>query len=231
MKFRRNKRKWKKVIAQNKRGVRVFTGIIEEVGRVTSAQSGNLVIAAAGVLQGMETGGSIAVNGVCLTVTNCNAGSLSVDIMSETLKRSNLGLLRAGDKVNLERPLALGGPLGGHLVQGHIDATGRVTSVRWDGKAMLIRFEASPEVMRYVVEKGFIAVDGVSLTVVAKDASSFQVSIVDYTRRHATLGDRRVGDVVNLEVDIIAKYVEQLSQARSTGITVGFLQEHGFLVS
>ncbi len=208
----------------------MFTGIIEEVGKVTSVRSGNLVIAASDVLQGMELGGSIAVNGVCLTITSFNASAFSVDIMPETLKRSNLGLLSTGDRVNLERPLALGGRLGGHLVQGHIDTTGRVASVRWDSEAMLIRFEASPEVMRYVVEKGFIAVDGVSLTMVTKDTSSFQVSIVDYTRQHTTLGDRQVGDSVNLEIDIIAKYVEQLSQARSTGITVGFLQEHGFLV-
>ena len=209
----------------------MFTGIVEEVGKVSSVRPGNLVIAASDVLQGMELGGSINVNGVCLTITSFNTSSFSVDIMSETLKRSNLGLLSAGDRVNLERPLALGGRLGGHLVQGHIDATGRVAAVRWDGEAMLVRFEAPSEVMGYVVEKGFMAVDGVSLTVVTKDTNSFQVSVVDYTRRHTTLGDRQVGDSVNLEVDIIAKYVEQLSQARSTGITVDFLQEHGFLVS
>jgi len=209
----------------------MFTGIVEEVGRVTSAQSGKLIISASDVLQGMELGGSIAVNGVCLTITNFNTSSFSVDIMPETLKRSNLGLLSAGDEVNLERPLALGGRLGGHLVQGHVDDTGRVASVRWDGEAMLIRFEAPPEVMHYIVEKGFIAVDGVSLTVVTKDTSSFQVSVVDYTRKHTTLDSRRVGDLVNLEIDTIAKYVEQLSQPRRSGITVNFLQEHGFLVS
>jgi len=209
----------------------VFTGIIEEVGRVTSAQSGKIVIATGGILQGIELGASINVNGVCLTITSSNTDSFSVGIMPETLRRSNLGLLSAGDRVNLERPLTLGGRLGGHLVQGHIDAAGRVGSVRWDGEAMLIRFEAPPEVMGYVVEKGFIAVDGVSLTVVTKDTSTFQVSVVEYTRQHTILGNRQVGDSVNLEVDIIAKYVEQLSQAGSTGITVDFLQEHGFLVS
>ncbi|MBI2287442.1 MAG: riboflavin synthase [Chloroflexi bacterium] len=209
----------------------MFTGIIEETGVVISAQSGKLVVAAGAVLQDMELGGSIAVNGVCLTVTSFDASSLSVDIMLETLKRSNLGQLSAGDRVNLERPLALGGRLGGHLVQGHIDATGRVASIRRSSEANIITVEASAEVMVYVVEKGFIAVDGISLTVVAKNASSFQVSIVDYTRRHTTLNDRRVGDPVNLEVDIIAKYVEQLSQPRGAGITVDFLQEHGFLVS
>ena len=209
----------------------MFTGIIEEVGRVASAQPGKLVIAASRVLQGVALGQSIAINGACLTVTNFSNNSFSVDIMLETLQRTNLGLVRAGDRANLERPLALGGQLGGHLVQGHVDDMGRVASVKQDGEAMLIKFEAPPEVMRYVVERGFIAVDGVSLTVVTKDTSSFLVSIVDYTQKHTTLGSRRVGDVVNLEVDIIAKYVEQLSQARRPDITVDFLQEHGFLVA
>jgi riboflavin synthase len=151
--------------------------------------------------------------------------------MPETLRRTNLGLLSSGGGVNLERPIALGGQMGGHLVQGHVDATGRVTSIIWDDQTILVRFESPLEVMRYVVEKGFIAVDGVSLTVVTKDISSFQVSIVGYTQKHTTLGSMRVGDLVNLEVDIIAKYVEQLNLVRSPGITVDFLQEHGFLVT
>jgi len=208
----------------------VFTGIIEEVGRVISAGPGKLTIAASDVLQGMEFGESIAVNGVCLTITSFNSNSFSVDMMPETLKRTNLGLVSAGDEVNLERPLALGGRLGGHLVQGHVDDTGRVTSVTWDNEAVIMGIEAPPEVRRYTVEKGFIAVDGVSLTIIAKDADSFCVSVVDYTRKHTNLGGRRVGDPVNLEVDIIAKYVEQLSQPHSPGVTIDFLQEHGFLV-
>ena len=208
----------------------MFTGIVEEVGRVTSVQSGKLVISASEVLRGIELGGSIAVNGVCLTITSFSTSSFSVDIMLETLRRTNLGLLGAGDEVNLERPLTLEKPLGGHLVQGHVDDTGRVASITWEGEAMLFRFEAPNEVMGYVVGKGFIAVDGVSLTVVAKDASSFEVSVVDFTRKHTTLGSRRVGDLINLEVDIIAKYVEQLGRPHRSGITVGFLQEHGFLV-
>ena len=209
----------------------MFTGIIEEVGKVTSVKSGSLVIAASDVLREIEFGGSIAVNGVCLTVTSFNTNSFCVDIMPETLKRTNLGLLSAGDGVNLERPLALGGRLGGHLVQGHIDATGRITSIIREGEALLVRLEAPPEVMLYVVEKGFIAIDGVSLTVVTMDIGSFQASVVDYTQRHTILGSRQVGDLVNLEADIIAKYVERLSQPQSTGITVDFLQEHGFLVN
>ena len=208
----------------------MFTGIIEEIGKVTSVQYESLGIAAKDVLQGMERGGSMAVNGVCLTITSLNTNSFSVDIMSETLKRSNLGLLRAGDKINLERPLTMDGRLGGHLVQGHIDDTGRILSIRQEGEAKLIRFETSPEVMRYVVEKGFIAVDGISLTVVTKDAGSFQVSVVGYTRQNTTLVGSQVGDMVNIEADVFAKYVEQSSSHR-TEITVKFLQEHGFLVN
>jgi len=208
----------------------VFTGIVEEIGRVTSTQPGNLVITASQVLPGLELGGSIAVNGVCLTVTDFNGKSFSVDIMPETLRRTNLGLLGAGDEVNLEQPLTPEKQLGGHFVQGHIDETGRVTSVTWDGEAMLIRIEAPAEAMRYIVNQGFIAVDGVSLTIVDCDAGSFLVSIVEYTRKHTTLGSKQVGDLVNLEVDIIAKYVERLSQAHRPGITIDFLQEHGFLV-
>jgi len=208
----------------------MFTGIVEGIGRVTLAQPGKLIISASDILQGVEIGGSIAVNGVCLTITSFSTNSFSVDVMLETLRQTNLGLLSIGGEVNLERPLTLEKPLGGHLVQGHVDDTGRVASITWEGEAMLFRFEASPEVMRYIVEKGFIAVDGVSLTVVAKDTSSFQVSVVDFTREHTILGSRRVGDLVNLEVDIIAKYVEQLNQPRRSGITTSFLQEHGFSV-
>ncbi len=206
----------------------MFTGIIEEVGRVISFRSGSLTIAARAVLRDVEPGASMAVNGVCLTVTEFDNTSFTVDIMSETLERTNLGLLKAGSEVNLERPLALGGMLGGHLVQGHVDDTGRVVSVTPD-TARMIRFEASPKVMGYIVEKGFIAVDGVSLTVVDYDIKYFRVSVVGYTQTHTTLGSRRTGDLVNLEVDIIAKYVERLSGTSREGITVDFLREHGFL--
>ena len=209
----------------------MFTGIIEEIGRVTSTPAGSLTIAASDVLKGIKLGSSIAVNGVCLTIADFDNNYFSVGIMPETQKQTNLGILRVGDKVNLERPLTLGGELGGHLVQGHVDDTGRVASIIWDGETMLIRFEAPPEVMRFTVPKGFIAVDGASLTIVNRDTSSFWVSVVDYTQKHTTLGGKQVSDLVNLEVDIIAKYVEQLSHAHSPGITADFLQEHGFLVS
>ncbi len=209
----------------------MFTGIIEEVGRVISAGAGELAIAASEVTAGMETGASIAVNGVCLTVTDFDQSSFSVKVMPETLRRTNLGRLVAGDRVNLERALPLGGRLGGHLVQGHVDATGRVTSISGEGEARLINFYAPPQVMDYLVEKGFVAVDGVSLTIVSKDTSSFGVSVVDYTLKHTNLGNRRVGDTVNLEVDIIAKYVKQFTQADKQGVTMELLEQQGFLAT
>jgi riboflavin synthase len=207
----------------------VFTGITEEIGKVAQAKPGSLVITAGRVLQGMELGDSIAVNGACLTVTTFNSSSFAVGVMPETLGRTNLGRLRAGDEVNLERAVALGGKLGGHLVQGHVDDVGRVASVDREGGAIIMRFTVLLELMRYIVVKGFIAIDGVSLTVVTKDVSSFRVSIVDYTQKNTTLGTRCVGDLVNLEVDIIAKYVAELSQAHRPGLTREFLREHGFL--
>jgi riboflavin synthase len=206
----------------------MFTGIIEEVGKVKSASGSELTIAASEVMAGMEAGASMAVNGVCLTVAHFEQDSFSVKVMPETSRRTNLGRLKAGDGVNLERALPLGGRLGGHLVQGHVDATGRITYIRGEGEAILIRFDAPPEIMEYLVEKGFIAVDGVSLTIVSRDSGSFQVSVVDYTLKHTNLGSRRVGDTVNLEVDIIAKYVKQFSQG-NRGITLEFLEEQGFL--
>ena len=207
----------------------MFTGIVEEIGKVVSARADKLVVSADKVLRGMELGGSIAVNGVCLTVTDFDSSTFSTGLMPETLKRTNLGLLSPGREVNLERPVVVGGMLGGHLLQGHVDDTGRVTSVSWEGEAKLITIETSPQAMRYIVEKGFTAVDGISLTVVTRNERSFQVSVVEFTREHTTLGSRRVGDLVNLEVDIVAKYVEQLGRPSGSGVTVDFLQEHGFL--
>ena len=207
----------------------MFTGIIEEIGRVTAVSSGKLAIAATKVLQGMEQGGSISVNGACLTVNEFSSNSFSVDIMPETLKRTNLGLLRAGDGVNLEMPLTMEKFLGGHLVQGHIDDTGRIASVTQQGETTLVRVEAPLGIRRYIVEKGFMAVDGISLTVVNIDAASFTVSVVNYTLKNTVLGNRKTGDIVNLEVDIIAKYVERFNKSSSSGITIDFLREHGFI--
>jgi riboflavin synthase len=208
----------------------MFTGIIEEVGKVVSASTDKLVISGPQVVEGMKLGDSISINGACLTVADFDRDSFSVDIMPETLKRTNLGLLKAGDGVNLERPMALGGRLGGHLVQGHVDDVGRISSMEWEGDALLLRFEAPPEVMRYTAPKGFIAIDGISLTIAEKDITSFVVSVVEYTRRNTTLGSRKVSDAVNLEVDIIAKYTAQFTQPQAGGLTAEFLIEHGFTI-
>ena len=203
---------------------------MEEVGRVDYVQPRRLTVRADRILDALKMGDSINVNGACLTVTRFNTASFSVDLMPETARRSNLGTLKVGDGVNLERALAFGGRLGGHLVQGHVDGVGRVSSMRWEGDTLMIEFAAPPEVMRYVVEKGFVAVDGLSLTVVARETATFSVSIVEYTRRNTTVGEWRIGDPVNLEADIIGKYVEVLTQPESSGITEDFLREHGFLV-
>jgi riboflavin synthase len=205
----------------------LFTGIIEEVGIVKAARAARLTIAAGEILQGTKVGDSLAVNGACLTVTSLDASSFSVDVTPETLQRTNLGLLRPGSGVNLERALVLGGRLGGHLVQGHIDATGKIISLVPTGESIIGKCFAPRQVMRYVVEKGFIAVDGVSLTVVGCNATSFSISLIPYTMKHTNMGGRRVGDLVNLEVDIIAKYVERLNEGQR-GITLDFLAEHGF---
>jgi len=207
----------------------MFTGIVEEIGRVVSLSSGSLTVAAGKVLEGMELGGSISVNGACLTVTHFDRSSFSVDIMTETLKRTNIGSLRSGEEVNLERPLTLNKPLGGHLIQGHVDATGSVITVLKQGETTLIRLKAPPEVMRYIVEKGFIAVDGISLTVTDADNGSFGVSVVDYTLKNTVLGKRKFGDSVNLEADIIAKYVEKFNKGEKSGITLDLLRESGFI--
>ncbi len=209
----------------------MFTGIVQEVGNIVSVTSKDLTVAAQSVLKEVELGGSIAVNGICLTVTDFDSKSFSVDVMPETLRRTNLGLLRPGDKVNLERPLTFNGEIGGHLVQGHIDDTGKVIQIAKESDAVLMRFRAKPEVMRYIVEKGFIAVDGTSLTVTTRDADTFGVSLVGFTRAHTILSARQPGDIVNLEVDIIGKYVENLSIKQSAPITAEFLRENGFQVN
>ncbi len=208
----------------------MFTGITEEIGKIVSSRPGRLAVAAELVLDGLEPGDSVDVNGVCLTVTERDATGFSADVMPETLRRTNLGGLRTGDGVNLERALAFGGRLGAHLVQGPIDGLGRLAATTPDGDAVIVRFDAPPEVMRYVVEKGFIAVDGISLTIVGRGAASLEASVVGFTRQRTTLGAKRPGDAVNLEVDIIAKYVAALAGASTSGISSDFLREHGFVV-
>ncbi len=206
----------------------MFTGIVEEIGRIGEANPNYLLIEAKKVLEGTNVGESIAVNGVCLTVTSLANSTFGVSIMPETLRRSNLGSLCYGVGVYLERALELGGRLGGHLVLGHVDDLGRVMLVTQEECARIVRISAPAMLMCYIAEKGFIAVDGVSLTIVDLNEYSFSVSLVPYTLEHTTLGSKRSGDMVNLEVDIIAKYVERLSGRRSEGLTLTFLQEYGF---
>jgi riboflavin synthase len=188
----------------------MFTGIIEEVGKVRSAERGTLVISCRTVLEGTAPGDSIAVNGVDLTVAEINGETLTFNCMPETYRRSNLGELKAGDPVNLERSLTLAKPLSGHLVRGVTEATGQVLSLTPEEDAVLARYSAPPDILRHAVVKGPITVDGASLTVIAKDEESFTVSLVQYTQEHTNLTRKQPGDTVNLESDIIARYVDQL---------------------
>lgn len=207
----------------------MFTGIVEEIGAVRGTSPGQLAIGAKEVLEDIKPGDSMAVNGACLTVTSTSNDGFSVDIMPETVRRTNIGRLHYGDSVNLERAILAGGRFGGHFVQGHVDGSGKVMALTREAEAVIARISAPAELMLYVVDKGFIAVDGVSLTVIDYGDFSFSVSLVAYTREHTTLGNRKPGDMVNLEVDIIAKYVERLSHRDSRGVTLDFLEEHGFL--
>jgi len=207
----------------------VFTGIVEEIGLLKEFSGGRLTISARKVLEGTNLGDSISVNGACLTVTSLSKDSFTIEVMPETLRRTNLGRLQSGDPVNLERALTLAGRIGGHLVQGHVDGTGQLLSLARESDAILARFSAPREVGRYIVEKGFIAVDGISLTVVSCDTTSFVVSLVGYTRHNTNLGTKNIGAMVNLEADIVAKYIEKLLQPASTGVTLDFLAEHGFV--
>lgn len=191
----------------------MFTGIVEEVGSIVATPSGGLVVRAKTVIEDAKLGDSICINGTCLTVTRIEGDTFAVDTVPETLRRTNLGELRAGDPVNLERALLPTTRMGGHFVQGHIEGTGTLTELREDGEAWLLRFAVPPDLARYIVEKGFITIDGISLTVVSCDETSFTVTIIPFTRAHTNLGARKVGDRVNLETDILAKYVERLTRA------------------
>ncbi|OGO52244.1 MAG: riboflavin synthase subunit alpha [Chloroflexi bacterium RBG_16_68_14] len=192
----------------------MFTGIIEELGTVREAQPGKLVIDARKVVRGTNLGDSIAVNGADLTCAYLEDEGFHANVMPETYRRTNLGDLKPGDLVNLERALTLADRLGGHLVRGVVEATGILESLTPEADAVIARYQAPPEILRYVVVKGPITVDGVSLTVIDKTADTFAVSLVEYTQQHTNLTRRRPGDRVNLESDIIARYVEQLLEER-----------------
>jgi riboflavin synthase len=187
----------------------MFTGLVRATGRVASVRHGRLRIEVEPPLE-LAAGDSVAVNGVCLTAVEIEGPGFEADVMPETLDRSSLGALTEGDRVNIELPLRAGDRLGGHVVQGHVDGTARVEEVRQDGSSRQVRIAAAPELLRYVVEKGSVAVDGVSLTVSAVDDESFEVSLIPETLERTTLGGAEPGRTVNLEVDLLAKYVEKL---------------------
>jgi riboflavin synthase len=209
----------------------MFTGIVEELGIVRSVSIRGLEISARRVVEGTVAGDSICVNGACLTAIEVGGDRFAVDVMPETFRRTNLGSLRPGDRVNLERAMAAGGRFGGHFVQGHVDGGGRIVSLAPEQEAVLMTVAAPPELGRYFVEKGFVAVDGVSLTIARCDSGTFTVSLVGFTRDNTTLGQKRSGDMVNIEVDIMAKYAERLKGGESSGITLEFLDKHGFLAA
>lgn len=213
----------------------MFTGIVEECGSVKAVRKGAssavVEISASAVLEGTRVGDSIAVNGVCLTVTSLKPGSFTADVMHETLRRSSLGQLRAGSPVNLERAMALGDRFGGHIVSGHIDGCGTVERIEADDNAVWYTVGAAPELMRYIVEKGSVTLDGISLTVAAVERTRFKVSVIPHTRAVTNLGAKTPGSPINIEADIIGKYVEKLlspTRPASEGISLEQLAALGF---
>jgi len=188
----------------------VFTGIVEEVGVVAKISNNAMTVRASKVIEGLKLGDSIAVNGACLTAVSFTSNEFSVDLSPETMRRTSLGDLSEGRPVNLERALLVTDRMGGHIVQGHVDGTGRIMSIKQDGDSVIFRVRAPKRLNRYIVEKGFITVDGISLTVVKRGASSFTLAVIPFTLGNTNLAALSVGDRVNLEADILAKYVESL---------------------
>ena len=221
----------------------MFTGIVEELGSVRrvlpGSHAGKIVIAAHKVLEGTRTGDSIAVNGVCLTVVALGDDEFTADVMPETLRKTGLGQLKVGDPVDLERAMAADGRFGGHIVSGHIDGTGRIREMRQEQNAVVVSIEAPAHIMKLIVEKGSIAIDGISLTVASVAQASFTVSIIPHTAAETVLLKKRAGDMVNLENDIVGKYVQKLLSditaesgkepvSSDKGLTLEYLQANGF---
>lgn len=215
----------------------MFTGIIEEVGQVKSIKEGTISstisVEASKVLESTKVGDSICTNGVCLTVTEINKNEFKADVMAETLRRSNLGTLKKGSKVNLERALTLQTPLGGHLVSGHIDGVGKIIEIKPEDNATWFYIELDKKLLRYVVEKGSIAIDGISLTVAYVDNRGFKVSIIPHTSKETILLTKKVSDKVNIECDVVGKYIEKLlipkEKEKKSNIDMNFLINNGFM--
>lgn len=216
----------------------MFTGLIEQIGRVESVTKGRissqLTIKADQIMEDIKVGDSVAVNGVCLTATRLTPTTFTADVMAETLRRSSLGCLKAGSQVNLERAMSANGRFGGHIVAGHIDGTGTILSARQEDNAVWITVRTPPELLRYIVEKGSVAIDGISLTVAAVDEEGFSVSIIPHTGGATTLLTKRAGEIVNLECDVLGKYIEKLLKPepqtkRASNVDMSLLQRYGFL--
>ena len=216
----------------------MFTGIIEEIGTLSRIERGasfcHLTIQASRVLEDCKAGDSIAVNGICLTVTHHSANSFVVDAMAETVRRTNLENLKSGDRVNLERSLRVSDRMGGHIVAGHVDGVGTIAALRSEDIATIMTVAVPPALTKYIAIKGSVCIDGVSLTVTDVSNSSFQVSLIPYSKENSTLGLKRAGDSVNIEVDMLARYLERLisySEDNSAGSNIDqeFLRKHGFM--
>jgi riboflavin synthase len=216
----------------------MFTGIIEEIGVVTGiargAKSSRVTISAKIIFSDLKLGDSVATNGVCLTVSDMTNSTFTADVMHETLKYTSLAGLANGTRVNLERAMAADGRFGGHIVSGHIDGTGVVRDITRDDNAVIYTIATGPDIVKYIVKKGSITIDGISLTVTSVDDFSFSVSIIPHTLKETVLADRKTGDIVNLEVDILAKYIEKLlrgtdhASTSENTITAAFLMKNGF---
>lgn len=219
----------------------MFTGIIEEIGTVVSvsrgAKSSSLTLQGDVIFEDMHIGDSIAVNGVCLTVTKMNAKTFTADVMAETLRRSSLGSLKQGSKVNLERAMAADGRFGGHIVSGHIDGTGEIESFVQEDNAIWATIQTTEKILKFIIEKGSITIDGISLTVAYVDNRCFKVSLIPHTAAHTTLLTKKAGDIVNLENDIVGKYIDKLlhfkgsrqEEGKSGEITMELLAKNGFM--
>lgn len=214
----------------------MFTGIVEELGEVSAMARGRdsmvLTIKAKTIMSDLKLGDSVSTNGVCLTVTEKGSDYYKADVMHETMNRSSLGKIKPGSHVNLERAMSAEGRFGGHIVSGHIDGTGSITSIKKDDNAVWYTIAAPENIMRYIIEKGSIAIDGISLTVAKVTDKDFSVSIIPHTIKETTLGEKRVGDIVNLENDLIGKYVEKLitiSPKKSGNIDKEFLLRNGYI--
>lgn len=213
----------------------MFTGIVEEIGIISGIKQGKnseiLTIKAKKVLEDTKIGDSIAVNGICLTVTALSSDSFTADVMHETINRSSLSKLKYGSKVNLERAMPVNGRFGGHIVSGHVDGTGTIINIKPDDNAIWYKIQANQQILKYIVEKGSITIDGISLTVAKVSETDFSISAIPHTVEQTILKEKRQGDIVNLETDILAKYIEKLlnhTQNEQSKITKEFLLEHGF---